>query len=416
MAEIDFNAQLEKLQKKYDTPVGKLSDIALPATFITTGNLAIDYIIGGGMPLGRMVELAGPPSSGKTTTALQTAAALQKLIKAGGDPKLGVKPDDRILYLDYEATLDQDYAMALGLDIDDETFLLTQPDSLEDGSNLALGLIETGRIRLVIWDSVASMLPSAKAEAEIGKSLPAVQAKLMSDLGQKLVPLLYEHQTANIFVNHLRDVLDMSGRRPAHLGPKKDTPGGVALKFYESVRLEYKQLQQLKEDVLDPFSGELVSTPMATNVEVKVAKNKVGKPFKKATVRVRYGVGFDNFWTALSLLVSSKEIMYSAGYWYFHKVEDKGLAPDWMPRAKTGTQRPNLRTEAAVFEAADEHPEWRDNVIEYARQILTSSDDVDLRVAAEPQDQEELEATEAVLNSIAPLSSEGNRTPLLNGA
>ena len=150
-----FDSILAKAQKKYDLSVGPLSQIAQDATFISTGNIAIDHIIGGGLPLGRSVELAGPPSSGKTTTALQTAAELQKIIIAGGDPSRGIKPDDKILYLDYEQTIDQSYAKALGLDIDHESFLLTQPDTLEDGANLAVELIGTGRVRLVIWDSVA---------------------------------------------------------------------------------------------------------------------------------------------------------------------------------------------------------------------------------------------------------------------
>jgi recombination protein RecA len=402
----EFEDKLAKLVKKYDTPVGSLSDIALPAKFITTGNIAIDHIIGGGMPLGRLVELAGPPSSGKTTTALQTAAALQKVIIAGGDEELGIKADDKILYLDYEATIDQEYCKALGLDIDHNSFLLTQPDSLEDGANLAVGLIETGRIRLVIWDSVASMMPSAKAEAEIGKSLPAVQAKLMSDLGQKLVPLLYEHQTLNIFVNHLREVLDMSGRRPAHLGPKMSTPGGVALKFYESVRVEYKQLQQIKEKGLDHLSGEIIDIPAATNVEVKITKNKVAPPFKKAVVRVRFGRGFDNFWTAMQILLAGKEVMYSQGYYYFHKVEDKGLAPEWMERAKTGTQRPNIRTDERLFEAADDHPDWRDAVIAHASDFLKTNSVV--MKAVTPQEQEDADALAAELDALVP-PAEGDK-------
>lgn len=406
-----FDSILAKAQKKYNLAVGPLSQIAQDATFITTGNIAIDHIIGGGLPLGRSVELAGPPSSGKTTTALQTAAALQKVIMAGGDPEKGIREDDKILYLDYEQTIDQRYATALGLDIDHESFLLTQPDTLEDGANLAVELIGTGRIRLVIWDSVAAMMPSAKSEAEIGKSLPAVQAKLMSDLGQKLNPLLYEHKTLNIFVNHLREVLDMSGRRPAHLGPRMSTPGGVALKFYASVRVEYKQIQQIKEKGIDPLSGEEVDTPGATNVEVKVTKNKVAPPFRKAIVRVRFGRGFDNFWTALQILLAGKEIMYSAGYYYFHKVEDAGLAPDWMARAQTGTQRPNIRTDKAVFAAADEHPEWREAVIRHAADFLTSNGELEVK-AASPEEIEAEEALEKELAELLPGAKDGNRVQL----
>ena len=400
-----FDAILAKAAKKYDLAVGPLSSIAQDAVFVTTGNIALDHIIGGGLPLGRSVELAGPPSSGKSTTALQCAAEMQKIIIAGGDPSKGIKADDKILYFDYEQTIDPTYAKKLGLDIDHESFLLTQPDNLEDGSNLAVELIGTGRVRLVIWDSVASMMPSAKAEAEIGKSLPAVQAKLMSDLGQKLNPLLYEHQTLNIWINHLKEVMAMG--RPAHLGPMKTTPGGTALKFYASVRVEFKQIGQIKEKILDPLTNEEVESPGAINVEVKVTKNKVAPPFRKAVVRVRFGKGFDNFWSALQVLVASKEIMYSQGYYYFHKVEPIGLAPEWMERAKTGTQRPNIRTDAALFKAADEHPEWRELFIEHARKIV--GDNVLSMSSRTPDEIEDEEAVAAEIDSLVPSATDGNR-------
>lgn len=404
-----FESILAKAQKKYNLAVGPLSQIAQDATFITTGNIAIDHIIGGGLPLGRSVELAGPPSSGKTTTALQTAAALQKVIISGGDESKGIKPDDKILYLDYEQTIDQSYAKALGLDIDHESFLLTQPDTLEDGANLAVELISTGRIRLVIWDSVASMMPSAKSEAEIGKSLPAVQAKLMSDLGQKLNPLLYEHQTLNIWVNHLKEIMAMGMTRPG-MPPPKSTPGGVALKFYASVRVEYKQLQQIKEKMIDPLSGEEVETPGATNVEVKVTKNKVAPPFRKAVVRVRFGRGFDNFWTAMQILLAGKQVMYSTGYYYFHKVEEAGLAPEWMERAKTGTQRPNIRSDKNLFNAADEHPEWREAVIKYASEFVKNNALV--MKAVTPEEAEAEEAIEKEISELLPGAKDGNRVEI----
>lgn len=404
-----LEALLASAQKKYNISVGRLSEIAEDVVFVSTGNLAIDNIVGGGLPLGRSVELSGPPSSGKTTTALQTAAWVQKVIIAGGDPELGIKADDVILYLDYEQTIDQVYAAKLGLDIDHPSFLLTQPDTLEDGANFALEAIRTGRIRVVIWDSVASMIPSVNALNEIGKSMAFTQARLMSDLGQKLNPILKQHNTLNIFVNHLKNVLDMSGRRPAHLGPAKDTPGGASLKFYASVRLEYKQLQTIKEKMIDPLSGEEVETPGSTNVEVKVTKNKVAPPFRKAIVRVRYGRGFDNLWTAMQILLAAKEVMYSAGYYYFHKLADKGMAPEWMERQKTGTNRPFIQSSdmnPRLFKAADEHPEWRDALIKHAEQVVKENRLILKEIA--PQEEVPAEVA-AELDELLPADDSGRR-------
>jgi recombination protein RecA len=413
-----WEAKLAQVQKKYQTGVGPISKIAQPSYFLSTGNMALDKIIGGGLPLGRAVELAGPPSSGKTTTALQCAAGLQKIIIAGGGKIRGtdgsifeIKATDKILYEDYEATIDQEYCTALGLDIDHDSFLLVQPDTLEDGANLAIELIETGHVRMVIWDSVALMLPSAKAQADIGKSLPAVHAKLMTELGAKLTPLLYKNQTLNIWVNHLKEQIDMSGRRPAHLGPKMGTTGGVGLKFMESVRIEYKQIKNIKEKGIDVLSGEEVETPGATEVQVKVVKNKVAPPFKQAVVRVRFGRGFDNFWTALMFLITQKEIMYSQGYYYFHKIEDKGLAPEWMPRAKTGNQRPNLRGDATVLQAADDHLEWRQAVIDYAAELLKDAD-IKVITAKSPEEAEAEEEVAREVDAAFPVSLDGNRVEL----
>jgi recombination protein RecA len=409
-----LEALLKNANKKYNLSVGPISEIAQEAHFITTGNIAIDHICGGGLPLGRSVELAGPPSSGKTTTALQTAAELQKVIIGGGDPARGINPDDKILYLDYEQTIDQDYCTALGLDIDHPSFLLTQPDTLEDGANFAREAVGTGRIRLVIWDSVASMVPSMNAQNEIGKSMAFTQARLMSDLGQQLNPLLSKHNTLNIFVNHLKTVLDMTGRRPSHLPPAKDTPGGASLKFYASIRLEFKQLQQIQETVIDPLSGEEVKTPGATNVEVKVTKNKVAPPFRKAVVRVRFGKGFDNFWTAMQLLMAGKEVMHQAGYFYFHKVAEVGLAPDWMKRIEKGQQRPYIRTEKRLFAEAEAHPDWRQSVIEHAAAFVRENKGVLKNIT--PEDLEAKEAAEAAIDEeiddLLPAPTEGKKISL----
>src|SRR6478736_6793293 len=142
--------------------ISTMADLTGDIQFLTTGNIAIDYAMGGGVPMGRCVELFGQPSSGKTTCAFQTAIELQKVIKAGGDPARGIRPDDIILYLDYEQTASLEYAIALGLDVEHPSFRFGQPDTLEEGMDIALATIKTGRVRLVIVDSVAAMVPSAQ--------------------------------------------------------------------------------------------------------------------------------------------------------------------------------------------------------------------------------------------------------------
>jgi recombination protein RecA len=357
--------------KKYDLSVGPLSQIVDDVLGVTTGNLGIDYSIGvGGMPIGRCIELFGPPSSGKTTTALQSAAELQKIIRSGGDSTRGIGPDDAIVYMDYEQAMDPSYARALGLDVDHESFLFAQPDSLEQGANVARDYISTGKVRMFIWDSVAAMTPQAALEAETGKASVALQARGMSDFLKVWVPLLKEHQTTSVFVNHIMEVLDMGGGRRPGMPARTSTPGGRALKFYASVRVEYQQVQNIKGKVLDPLSNTEIDQVVATNVRVRVIKNKVAAPFKQCIVRVRYGRGFDNFWTALQILIAHKQIVYSSGYFYFEKVPAL-VHPDMSVQA-SGNKRPYVQGEASLFEFADEHEAWRDLVIAAAAEVIAA--------------------------------------------
>lgn len=403
---------LKTAEKKYNLSVGPMNAIATNTQFITTGNLAIDIAMGGGIPLGRTVELFGPPSSGKTTTALQAAAELQKIIRAGGDASRGIAADDRILYMDYEQAMDKAYAAALGLDVDDPSFLFTQPDTLEDGANFALAALKTNKVRMVVFDSVAAMNPSVKAEAEIGKSLPAVQAKLMKDFGVTLNSVLAHANASVIFLNHLMEKMDMGGARRPGMPPPTTTPGGAAVKFFASVRVEYKQIRQNKGTVTDPLTNEQIDQVVSTDVKVKVVKNKVAPPFREATVRVRFGQGFDNFWTALQVLLANKKIRYETGRYFFHEIAGEGFAPEWMARLSTGTKRPYVHGEANVFKAGDADPEWRLGLISLAKGVVEDNIESLATLAPVREMTEEEAETSAELDEMLTPAGSGNRVEI----
>lgn len=361
-------------EKKYNFPVGPLNAIATDTKFITTGNLSVDFAMGGkidgGVPMGRTVEFYGPPSSGKTTMATHAAVWLQNKIKAGGDEEYGISPNDKILYLDYEQAFDADYARSLGLDPDHESFQFGQPDTLEDGTNFLLDAFRTGEVRLAIIDSVAAMNPSAKAEAEIGKSLPAVAAKLLKDFGVTLNSVLKNNNGTVIFINHEMEKMEM-GRRPG-APPATTTPGGVALKFFASVRVQFRQIRQNRTKAIDPITKEEIQQVTSTDVKVTVVKNKVAPPFRQCLIRVRFGRGFDEFWTAMQILLANKQVIYSNGMYYFHNVIERAPA-DWMARDKKGTKRPYIHGEPQVFAAADEYPEWRQQLVDIAREVAIAN-------------------------------------------
>lgn len=370
--------------KKYNLKAGPMNQILTDVKSIPTGNIAIDAITGvNGLPMGRCIEGFGPPSSGKTTTGIQAAAALQNIILSGGDPDRGISPDDLIVYMDYEHSMDPRYCKKLGLDTDHSQFIFVQPDNFEDGANFIREITATGLVRLIIFDSVAHMTPSARLEAETGKSLPAIQARLMSEFLAAFVPLLHEHNTTAFFVNHIREVMEMS--RPG-MPKRTSTPGGSSLKFMASLRIEYKQLQNIKTKVKDLLTQETIERITSTNVAVKIVKNKVGPPFTQAIVRVRFGKGFDNFFTAMQILMANKVVMYQPGIFKFHKVEAEGLAPDWMVRMTVGAQPPVIKGEEALFKAAEQHPEWAAAIIARAERVVA-----ELGLDAFDQEEEDVE-------------------------
>ncbi len=384
---LDLASVLKTAEKKYDINAGKMGDITSECRAISMGNIGLDSLTGiGGLPLGRSVELYGAPSSGKSTTALQTAAVLQKIIKSGGDPERGIAADDKIAYADFEQAIDPTYAISLGFDPNDESCIFFQPDLLEQGTDFIIDLIKTDKVRLVIIDSLASMLPSSIAAESVGKSLPAVAAKLINTFFQKVTPLLAQYNCLLIGLNHSKEKMGMGGG--GYGPPQITTPGGMSPKYNASVRMEYKQIKQYKSRMINPLTQETEEVPTSTDVKVKVTKNKVGPPFRSAVVRVRFGKGFDNFAMALTVLIADKQIVWEAGgggRHKFHKLEELGLAPEWMPRAATGTRQPYVQGKDKIFDVAEEYPEWRDGLIDLARQVVEKNASILEKAPAIPE-------------------------------
>jgi len=276
---------------------------------ISTGLASLDRALGiGGLPKGRIVELFGPESSGKSTLALHVVAAVQ----ANG----GV-----CAYIDAEHALDPTYATKIGVQVDDLVF--SQPDSGEQGLEIADLLARSGGVDVIVVDSVAALVPQAEVDGSMGDAHVGLQARLMSQALRKLTSTLAKTDTMAIFVNQLREKIGVM------FGSPETTPGGRALKFYASVRLDVRRVETMKED----------GRPVGAKVKVKVVKNKVAPPFGEAELEMRYGCGFDR---NLSLLdaAAAEGIISRSGAWY--AFGDQNIGQGRSGVAKTLDEHPEL--------------------------------------------------------------------------
>ncbi len=324
-----LQAALDKIETQFGKgAIMRMSDQGeISIQSIPTGALSLDIALGiGGIPCGRIVEIYGPESSGKTTVALHIAAEAQAM---GGTAA----------FIDAEHALDPTYAQNLGVDIDN--LIVSQPDNGEQALEICEALVRSGAIDVVVVDSVAALTPKAEIDGEMGDSHVGLQARLMSQALRKLTSVISRSETVVVFINQLREKVGIM------FGNPETTPGGRALKFYSSVRLDVRRIETLRTG----------SESIGNRTRVKVVKNKLAPPFKEAEFDLMYGKGISKSGCILDIAVEA-DIIRKSGAWFSYEDE------------RIGQGRENAR------QWLDDNPEVRDS-IEHRIRVLHNLDEAD---------------------------------------
>jgi recombination protein RecA len=339
---------LGQIEKQFGKgAVMKLGDFtAMNVEAIPTGALSLDIALGiGGIPRGRIIEIFGPESSGKTTLALHMIAEAQKL---GGEAA----------FIDAEHALDPVYAKHLGVDIDN--LIVSQPDTGEQALEIAEALVRSGAIDIIVIDSVAALVPKAEIDGDMGDSHVGLQARLMSQALRKLASVINKSKSVIVFINQLREKIGVM------FGNPETTPGGRALKFYSSVRLDIRKIETMKQD------GEVVGN----RAKVKVVKNKVAPPFREAEFDIVYGKGISKVGNILDLGVNL-DIVNKSGAWFSYNGERIGQGRE--NAKKYLEEHPNITAEI--------EKRVRDSFSEAFEKSL-GDEEIDPEQEKEPEDEE----------------------------
>lgn len=344
----ESKAALEKALKKIEKNFGKGAVMRMGAKAdtrvqtVSTGSLALDEALGvGGFPRGRIIEVYGPESSGKTTLALHAVAEVQK---AGGTAA----------YIDAENAMDPKYATNLGVDID--SLLLSQPDTGEQGLEIADTLVASGAVDIVVVDSVAALVPRAEIDGEIGDAHVGLQARLMSQALRKLSGQINRTKTIAIFINQIREKVGIM------FGNPETTPGGRALKFYATIRLEVRRAEPIKDG----------TDIIGNRTKIKVVKNKVAPPFRVAEVDIMYGQGISQTGEIVDMAVA-RDVIDKSGSWYSYN------------NMRIGQGRENLKA------YLDEHEDLKNEIRARIREFGAEEPDAavpDAAAAPEPEAEE----------------------------